>query len=172
MFPLKTICCKEALRIYTVGILQHGVFTRPSSGYECLYVTWSLRWSVSSWYSASCFFHCSTLLLASCSAATSFALLSCKVKSSASRLISHMDLMRGHSGTAFIFIWCFSLLLWPKVMLRESSGSETKIMCWKTVKQMVCRAKRNSRVRSLLIPISWHCSWKNTEDDDTMGSFI
>lgn len=159
MFPLKTICCKEALRIYTVGILQHGVFTRPSSGYECLYVTWSLRRSVSSWYSASCFFHCSTLLLASCSAATSFALLSCKVKSSASRLISHMDLMRGHSGTAFIFIWCwadslhsvyrnFSLLLWPKVMLRESSGSETKIMCWKTVKQMVCRAKRKCRVRS------------------------
>lgn len=58
-------------------------------------LTWSLRRSVSSWYSASCFFHCSALLLASCRASTSLALLSCRVNSSASRLISHMDLW-GH----------------------------------------------------------------------------
>lgn len=69
----------------------------PSTQSGCC--TWSLSLSVSPWYAASCFFHCSTLAFASCNAATSLELLSCRVKSSDSRFISQMDLMIHR-------IWC------------------------------------------------------------------
>lgn len=87
-----TICWRDF-------VLKHCYKNQPRSVFNTevraqMLVTWSLRRSVSSWYSASCLFHCSTLLLASCSAATNLALLSCRVKSSASKLISHMDLQR------------------------------------------------------------------------------
>ncbi len=133
--------------LLAAGILHYDVFICPLSVHHRLYVTWSLRRSVSSWYSASWFFHCSTLLLASCSAATSLALLSCRVKSSASRFISHMDLRRSHKNTqrlnlkqqSFISIWCWagsvygwfiraenSCLLRPKttLMSRESEAKQ------------------------------------------------
>lgn len=72
-------------------------FIRASS--NSLRLTWSLSLSVSSWYAVSCFFHCSTLAFASCKAATNLELLSCKVKSSASRFISQIDLKNTNTNT-------------------------------------------------------------------------
>lgn len=98
----------------TIHPLHHWLHSRLEGPQTCispnipksaqtLNITWDMSrftcsrsLSVSSWYAASCFFHCSTLALASCNAATSLELLSCRVKSSASRFISQMEL-RNHT---------------------------------------------------------------------------